>query len=292
MPTDPSDPKSPNLYQTTSTPANKGGGGGIFFAILLVLVLGGGGAYYFLGNKSAAPAPVASATPTPTATPKPVPSATPTGYSPEQRKQYIQTAIDAFKAARTSKLQPFTEAFAAFSSAGGLGAAGLTSKDAITARRDLIKKCLAANDDYTAFIKNQEAAYTAELKKTPLTPNDVEVESSYTGAKMPTDKIVQLRALQGDLLKNSDQMLAYLDSKFGAWSVNAEKHIVFKKAADGAGFNALAKTYGEQATALNKLRDEVNVNPDATDPTVSSAAATGAATTPAPAASAAPSAAP
>ena len=64
---------------------------------------------------------------------------------------------------------------------------------------------------------------------------------------------------------------------------------MFKKAADGAGFNALAKVYGEQATTLNKMLAEVNANPDATDPTASSAATAGAAS---PAPSVAPSTAP
>ncbi len=294
MPSDPSDPKSPSLYQTTATPS-KGGGGGIFFVILLLLILGGGAAYYFLLYKPTAAKIVAAPTPTavaPTAStgaPAPVASSTPaktTGYDTATRQQYIQTAIDAFKARRQSQAQPFTDAFSALMTAGGFSAASLASKDAITARREMVKQCLTANDGYTAFIKNQEAAYTEELKKTPLTPNDVEVESSFTGAKMPTDKIVQLRTLQGDSLKTGDQMLEYLDSKFGAWSVNAEKHIVFKKSAEGSPFTALAKTYSEQVTSLNKLRDEINAN-GAADPTLSSAATTGT-TAPTPAATATP----
>ena len=289
MPTDPSNPKSPNPYQTTSSTPNKGGGGGVFFVILLVLLLGGGAAYYFLSYKPNVVVPMAEATPKPTATPSAAPKAapTPTGYDKATRQQYIQTAIDAFKALRQSKYQPFSDAFKAFSSAGGLSAAGLTTKDAVAARRNLITQCLTANDDYTAFIKTQDTAYTAELKKTLLTPNDVEVESSYTAAKMPTDKIVQLRTIQSDSLKTADQMLAYLDSKFGSWSVSADKHLIFKKAADGSPFSALAKTYGEQVTALNKLRDEINAN-SPEDPTASSTAPAG---TPVPAATAAPSAA-
>ena len=294
MPSDPADPKPPSLYQTTATPS-KGGGGGIFFVILLLLVLGGGAAYYFLlykptaANIVAAPTPAAVVPTASTGAPAPVATPTPaktTGYDTATRQQYIQTAIDAFKTTRQSQAQPFTDAFSALMTAGGFSAASLPSKDAITARREMVKQCLTANDGYTAFIKNQEAAYTDELKKTPLTPNDIEVESSFTGAKMPTDKIVQLRTLQGDSLKTGDQMLEYLDSKFGAWSVNPEKHIVFKKPADGNPFSALAKTYGEQVTSLNKLRDEINAN-GAADPTLSSAATTGAAT-PAPAASATP----
>ena len=296
MPTDPSDPKSPSLYQTTST-ASKGGGGGIVFVILLLLVVGGGAAYYFLVSKPAIatiPAPTPATTAPTASTGAPAPVATPapvkTGYDNATRQKYLQTAVDAFKALRQSRYQPFADAFSAFSTAGGFSAASLTSKEAIAARRDLVKKCLAANDDYAAFVKDQEAAYTAELKKTPLTPNDVEVDASLTGAKMPTDKMIQLRTLQNESLKTGDQMLEYLDSKFGAWSVNADKHIVFKKSADGAPFTTLAKSYSEQVVALNKLRDEVNAN-ESVDPTAASAAAGAASPAAAPSA-AAPSATP
>ena len=99
--------------------------------------------------------------------------------------------------------------------------------------------------------------------------------------------MLQLRTLQGESLKVGDQMLEYLDSKFGAWSVNAEKHLVFKKPAEGNPFSALAKTYSEQVTSLNKLRDEVNAN-EAADPTASSSATTTGAASPVPAAGATP----
>lgn len=280
MPTDPSDPNSSSLRQTTVAAPNRGGGGGIFFVILLLLVLGGGAAYYFLLYKPVAPTPVADTTPKAVATPvaaTPVATATPNKageptYGTAQRQQYIQTAIEGFREMRQSKYLPFTEAFSALTTAGGFSAASLSSKEAIASRREMVKKCLAANEDYTAFIKDQENAYIAELKKTPLVTNDVEVESSLTGAKMPTDKIVQLRTIQSDSLKTGDQMLDYLDSKFGAWSLNAEKHIVFKKSADGAPFTTLAKTYNEQVVSLNKLRDEINKN-EAVDPTAATSTA-------------------
>ena len=291
MPTDPLDPSSPKpatpLYQTTSD-APRGGGGGIFVLVLLLLLLGGAAAYYFLVYKPGAVAVAALPSPTPAATAAasmPAAVATPdvsgnATYGKTQRQEYIQTAIDSFKTLRQSKSQPFTDAFSALMAAGGFSAASLGSKDAITARRDMVKRCVAANDDYIAFIKDQEAAYTGELKKTPLIPNDVEVESSYAGAKMPTDKIVQLRTLQGDSLKTGDQMLAYLGSTFGSWSINAEKHIVFKKTSEAGPFSALAKTYSEQVASLGKLRDEVNTS--TADPTASSPAAGSPTPTPAP----------
>ncbi len=303
MPPDPSDPSSPKpstrLYQTTSD-SPKGGGGGAFLIVLLLLVLGGAAAYYFLFYKPAVAAPAMVNTAKPTATPTasagaPSPAKASNidasgnaTYSRAQRAQYIQTAIDSFKLVRQSKLQPFTEAYSALITAGAFSAASLPSKEAIAARRELVKKCLAANDDYAAFVKGQEAAYRDELKKTPLIPNDVEVETSLTGANMPTEKILQLRTTQGDTLKTGDQILGYLDSTFGGWSVNAEKHIVFKKTADGTPFNALLKTYNEQITALNKFKEEINAN--ASDPTAPAASPGASPVAPAasPAASAAP----
>ena len=112
---------------------------------------------------------------TPTATPaatvaaSPVPDVKVT-YNGAQQMQYLGTARDAFIADRQVASQPFVDAHNALEAAGGVGAKGLTSKDAITARRDLVAKCIAANEVYITFVKGQVETYRAELSKTPLVP--------------------------------------------------------------------------------------------------------------------------
>ncbi len=296
MPSDPVDPSSPkpstNLYQTTSD-ASKGGGGGIFFAILLLLLLGGGAAYYFLLYKPTVAAVAANPTPTATVAPatpttKVDTSGNPT-YNNAQRSEYVTQADKAFTALRDAKLNRFMEPYNALLASGGFSATGLTSKDAIAARRDLIKKALAANDDYEAFVKTQEATFKAELQKTPLIPNDVDYILSDFSYKAQTDKNVQLRGLQRDALKTGDEMLAYLDKSYGSWSVNAAQHLTFKKPGEAGPFSALTKTYNDQVTAASKLLSDIRAVADpnsvATSVPSASPAASGVPVSPAPAAS-------
>ncbi len=298
MPTDPSDPSSPkpstNLYQMTSDAPKSGGGGGIFFVILLLLLCGGGAAYYFLVYKPAAAAG-ATIVPPPTAaagTPKPVASTTPRAdtsgnptYNNAQRTQYIKQADNAFLALRDAKTGPYTAAFNAMLNAGGFSAVGLTSKEAIAARRDLVAKCQAANDDYEAFTKTQDATFKAELQKTPLIPNDVDYVLSDFSYKAQTNDNLKLRALQRDSLKTGDDMLAYLDKSYGNWSVNEKQHLTFKKPGDAAPFSALAKTYSEQVAAISKLQNDIKATADpnsvATTTPAASPAASGAPVSPA-----------
>ncbi len=283
MPTDPSDPSSPKpttpLYQTTpETP--KGGGGGIFFVLLLLLLLGGGAAYYFLVYKPAAAAggtiiapPTAAAATPPKATPKADTSGNPT-YNGTQRNQYIKQAEDAYSAVANAKIKALNDSFAALTAAGGF-TGGLTSKDSIVARLDLVGKCQAANDDYEEFTKTQEQAYKDELKKTPLISNDVDVVFSDFQFKAQTANNLKLRDLQRDSLKTVDSILAYLDKSYGSWSINAAGKLSFKAGAAGP-FNALAKTYNDQADAINKLQAEIKATVDPNGTPSGSPAAAGA----------------
>ena len=290
MPTDPSDPSTPTpptrLYQTTSE-APKGGGGGIFIVILLLLLLGGAAAYYFLVYKPGAVAAAALPSPTPAATRAPVAATPDTSgnptYNSNQRTQYIKQAEEAFNAQRLTKSQPFTDSFNALLAAGSFTAAGLTSKEAITARRDLVTKVQTANDDLEAFIKTQEATYKAELQKTPLIPNDVDYVLSDFVYKAQTEKALKLRDLQRESLKTGDAMLDYLEKSYGNWSINATQRLTFKKPADGGAFNTLGKTYNSQITEMAAIQKDIltTADPNST-PGISPAAS------PAPAASATP----
>ncbi len=298
MPTDPADPSSPkpstNLYQTTSEAPR--GGGGIFFVILLLLLLGGGAAYYFLIYKPGAVAlaanPALAATPVPSATPAVTAKATPAGnptYSGAQRTQYIRDAEKIYSAQADPKRQAFTESFQALMTAGGFSAVGLTSKDAIAARRNLVAQCQKANDDYEDFVKVQEQTYKDALQKTPLVPNDVDVVFDDYKFKAQTEKTVQLRDMERESLKTGDELLGYLDKNYGSWSVNAQQHLTFKPGVSAA-FNAIGKKYNDQATAMVNLQNEIKaiVDPNATPPGASPAGSAAASPATAPAPSVAP----
>ena len=294
MPTDPTDPSSsqPSTSPYQPTPDAPRGGGGVFFVILLLLLLAGSAAYYFLVYKPGAVAAAALPSPTPIAVHTPAPassapkvdaSGNPT-YNSTQRTQYIKQAEDAFNAARQVKSQPYNDAFAAMLASGGFSAAGLASKEAIAARRDLVAKCQTANDGLEDFIKVQDATYKAELQKTPLIPNDVDYVLSDFSYKAQTSDSLKLRDLQRESLKTGDNLLAYLDKTFGGWSVNPAQHLAFKKPADSAAFSAMQKTYSAQVADMSKLQAAIKATADpnsvpaaAASPSPATAAAPGAA---------------
>ena len=212
----------------------------------------------------------AGAAPTPTPTPAPTPTATavatatpaPTpNYNGNQQQQYINTAREAFVAQRTTKSQPFLDAYNALEAAGGVSGKGLKTREDITARRELVAKTIAANDAYTEFVKTQEDAYRAELAKTPLIKEDVDVNVKLFGEHANTAGTVKLRQTQTETLKITDEILAALDKRFGAWSVSEAGRISFKKSADLKAMNALYKRYTDKVTELQAEQKELLPTP-------------------------------
>ena len=212
--------------------------------------------------------PATEPTPTPPATPTSTPLATATAaasptpevakYNGAEQMEYNRQAVDAFVAQRAEKSQPFIEAHNALETAGSVSPKGLTSKESIAARRDLIAKCIAANDVYLDFVKTQENTYRTELAKTPLLPGDVDSLVSDFAARANTATIVKLREMEREALKAGDEMLASLDNTYGEWNVNAAGALMFKKKGGSASFNAAAQKYNKLATEEATLRTEVN----------------------------------
>ena len=212
-----------------------------------------------------------SPSPMPTAAPSVAPTATPEGasevrnYSGAQQSDYIKTAQNAFLEARGAKSTAFVEANNAYLQAGGASAKGLTSKEAVTARREMLQKAIQANDDYLAFVDKQETLYHDELAKTPLIKADVDgvlAEFTETGK---TAEVKKLRENERDLLKTGDAMMAYLENKYGSWKLSDNKPS-FKKPADASAYGALGKKYNTYVEAVQKLSASVNAplpTPDA-----------------------------
>ena len=209
--------------------------------------------------------PASEPTPTPTPSPAATPAASPAGtlepaahYSGTQQMQYQAEARDAFLADRQAKSQAFVDGQKEFDAAGGLNPKGLTSKAAITARRDILAKCISGNEDYINFVKTQVDTYRAELAKTPLVPADVNSIADDFATKSNTPAIIQLRETERDLLKCGDDMLASLEKSFGDWSVGDAGRLSFKKKSDVATYSALSQKYNKLAADANRMRDEVN----------------------------------
>ena len=226
------------------------------------------------------PSPTATATPTPTSaatpTPTPVPTATPNPaatptYSGAQQTHYIATAVEAFVALRTQKSQPFLEAHKAMDAAGGLSARGLKTRADIAARRDLIAKTLAANEEYLAFVKTQEDTYRSELAKTPLIAGDIDGLVKEFAVQTNTPTVVKIREDERDVLKMGDESMATLEKKFGAWTVSDAGRITFKKPADANAYSRVLANQGAKVAEIDKLRAQLAATPSPS-PTVSPAA--------------------
>ena len=179
-------------------------------------------------------------------------------YNGKQQMEYNRQAVDAFITQRAEKSQPYIEAHNALETAGSVSPKGLTSKEAIAARRDLIAKCIAANDVYLDFVKTQENTYRAELAKTPLLPGDIDSLVNDFAARANTSAIVKLRETERETLQAGDEMMASLDKSYGDWSVNAAGALGFKKKGGSAAFNAAAQKYNKLANDEAKLLAEVN----------------------------------
>ena len=272
--------RPPSLYQMSTQRERKGGGGMIVLALVLLL-LAAGAAYYFL--KMRKPAAVAAALPA-AATPRPRPAATPTGYNSVTEQSYIDQADKAFMELQGPKKQAFDDALKAYGEAGGVSPKGLTSKEAVTARRGLIAKLIAANDDFATFASTEDALYREQLGKTPLTPHDIDETFRTYQDKAKSPLFIKIREAQHAELQSGDDMMAALEKNYGNWSLSPAGKLSFKRPADATAYNELAQKFNANVQALNKLQDEFRstADPDgATAPSTVPGASTAPAATPA-----------
>ena len=268
-------------------------------AALIVLVTAG----MVAAAPTPKPTPAASVKPTaaPTASPTAAPSASgsvaPTPevkatYSGPQQKEYIETAITAFVAARQAASQPYLDAHQALDAGGSVNPTGLNSKQAITARRDLIAKCIAANDVYLNFVTTQEDTYRAELSKTPLVPADVDSIVKEFALHSKTAAIVKVREAERATLQCGDEMMASLEKTFGNWSVNGAGKLTFKKNSAMAAYSALGQKYNKLAVEEGILLKDINTAEVVPSASVAPAASVGPLVSPGPAGSASPTGSP
>ncbi len=265
--------------------------------LLVTLLLLGGGAYYYFKvmpkqglaaaslPAAATPAPQAVATPAPQTAAAAAPPVV--SYNSQTEQKYIDQADHEFMAVQQPKVQAFNDAFAAFKSAGYISPKGLTTKESVAARRELIAKCIATNDDYAAFVATQETTFKDALSKTPLTPADVQKTFENSAVKARTQDVIKLRQGEHDYLKGCDDMMAALEKWYGNWSVSAAGKLQLKRKENIEEYNSLAQKCNALAANVSQLQNEYNAwgLSDAPSATASPAAAS-----PAPSAAGAPAA--
>ena len=222
------------------------------------------------------PAPSPSATPSATPMPTASNSAATANYTGEQQGHYQGLARDAFITQRSAKSQPFIDAFNAFDAAGGVSAKGLKTKEDIAARRDLLAKTIAANDDYLEFARNEEYLYRTELDKTQLVQGDVDGMVKQFTDRTNVAMTIKLRETETAALKAGDSILAFLESRIGAWSISDAGSIKFKKPADVGTMNTLNKKYTALETELLDEQKQIQAAAASPSPSPSPGATPGA----------------
>jgi hypothetical protein len=207
-----------------------------------------------VANATPTPAPVVAA---PGASPGAVVPGNPT-YNATQRGTYVDQAGTSFKALRDVKKNAYIEASKAYATAAATGAANLTTKEAVTARRKIIADTAKANDEYMEFVTNQEAIYRGELEKTPLIPNDVNNSVNNFKEKNPfIADAIAARVAQKDALKAFDDMTAMLESSWGRWHIVGGK-LSFQKPADSDEYSKLQEKYKAAAALQNSTLLKLN----------------------------------
>jgi hypothetical protein len=213
------------------------------------------------GVCAATPTPAPTAASTPAAAPAATTSATPDlsaqpTYDGAQQSKYIATADQAFLGQRQAKFQAYVDALNAFEAAGGVNSKGLTSKAALSARRDLLTKLQAANDDYLTFTTNQDGIYREELAKTPLVPSDINAVVQVFSVKQNTPRAIRFQQMEKDLLSDAGVLLDDLDKWEGKWSVNDAGKLTFKKKSNLEAYTDEERKYNALAIDIKKIQAE------------------------------------
>lgn len=173
----------------------------------------------------------------PTPAPSPSPAATPDPNSPAG-KELIE-GRQVLLAAYAPYLQKYNDAHTALLTAGGAAATGLSTKEAIAARRALVNACTAANDGMVTFLQTEPDILRQELGKVSMDPPKIDEYLKNFTPDPTTPQLLQIRVLAGQMFKDMDQSLGVLDDSYGRWKLGKGGMVMFKKQADNKQFAAV-----------------------------------------------------
>jgi hypothetical protein len=122
-------------------------------------------------------------------------------------------------------------AMSALREASVLGMSGVTTREQLAPRKELVRKFMAANDKLQGFIARRSESFRADMLKAGV-PNDKieEALKGYQKAAAQQDGLV-MKIREDDRTMGTGMlgMLDLLDANWGRWSYNAErKKVIFK----------------------------------------------------------------
>ncbi len=151
------------------------------------------------------------------------------------------------------KLTTYATAFANFRDAGLFEPKTLPSREAITARRELLRVLNVANEDLAAAYAGIPAAFRADLQAAGISPARMEIEARAfeSSAQLPDQS--KLRDQDRQMTRDGDALLDLLAREWGRWSVDKDGHVIFRK-------NDALKSFQEIARRLEQTgRDQTQL---------------------------------
>lgn len=188
----------------------------------------------------------------------PAPSPAPAPDSPASRQ--LREGREVIVAAYAPLAQKFNQVHGTMVEAGGVSCAGLTSREAIAARKALIDACLAVNTDMLKFLATEPAILRAELLKVPMPPAQVaEYVANFT-PDPETPQIVKVRTLAQAMFKSMNASLTVLDESFGRWKVGDGNHLSFQRESDFKKYGATVETVNQAIDAETEAVEALKAN--------------------------------
>lgn len=155
------------------------------------------------------------------------------------------------------RLQTYEAAFGALRDAGLFEPKTLQSKEAIAARRDLLRALAAANEDLAAAYSGMVGAFRAELQAAGISALRAGVEvRSFEGAAHLPDQL-QLREQDRQMTRAGDDLLDLLGREWGQWNVGADGRIVFRKQAALTRFQSASQRLVAAGQAQQQLQQRM-----------------------------------
>lgn len=160
--------------------------------------------------------------------------------------------------ANRNKTQAYETAANALNAAGNPLSLGLTTKEAINARRELVKNWIAANDDLARSLSAMETDIRTEMEKSPSTRDGAADAARTVARNAKIDQAIKLRDYDR---QKGQKILATLDlllSTWGQWKVEPSGLVRFNRKETLARFNELQKAITAADEARLALQREVS----------------------------------
>lgn len=155
------------------------------------------------------------------------------------------------------RLTTYAAAFASFRDAGMFEPKTLPSREAIAARRELLRALSVANEDLAAAYGGMSAAFRADLRTMGISPARTEVEARAFETSAQLVDQAKLREQDRQTVRDGDALLDLLAREWGRWSVDKEDRVIFRKNDALSRFQELARRLDQTGRDQTQLQQRM-----------------------------------